>query len=201
MWKTKWKKYNRQNKIPEGEREFAIDMLDMIEEDALRFRLSNLILWYIDKAIRYKCEYYILNFITMASNLLILIVNATGSTVGAQAVSYDPKLLTTVLAAVASCALGLNSLEHCKDNWMRYRKSAEDLKESLSVYVIKMRECQMRNKGEKMACGRQCGADEYSEYQCPLIKELMEQVSEYVLKENDEWKKVMGQKAEEMKEI
>lgn len=201
MWKTKWKKYHRQHIIPEKEREFVVYMLDMVEEDALRFRLSNLILWYIDKAEKYKRDYYILNFITMASNLMILIANAAGGTTVAQTVNYDPKLLTTALAAVASCALGLNSLGHCKDNWMRYRKSAEDLKESLSVYVIKMKECQIRNKGEDITCGRQCGTYDYGGYQCPLIKELMEQVSEYVSKENDEWKKVMGQKAEEVKEI
>ncbi len=191
--KGKWKRYGRQHIIPEREREFVIYMLDMVEEDALRFRLSNLILWYIDKAVYYKYMYYILSIIAMAANLLILIANAAGGTMEVLKIEYDPRLVTTVLAAVASCSLGINNLGCNKDNWMRYRKSAEVLKEYLSRYVIKMKECQAKNTGKETACGCHCEAGSYGEYQCPLINELMEQVSEYVSKENEEWKNIMGQ--------
>ncbi len=196
MKKGKWEQYERRNVIPQREREFVIYMLDMVEEDALRFRLSNLILWYIDKAIYYKHVYYALSITAMAANLLILIANAAGGVIEAMAIPYDTQLVTTVLAAIASCALGINNLGRNKDNWMRYRKSAEVLKESLSQYVIKMKECQARNAGKETACGCRCETGTYGEYQCPLIKGLMEQVSEYVTKENEEWKKAMGQEGD-----
>lgn len=200
MWKSKWKRYERQNKIPEREREFVIYMLDMVEEDALRFRLSNLILWYIDKAKSHKHTYYLLSGLAMCANLMILIVNAAAGTAVMQAFKWEPNLITTGLAAIASLALGLNNLGHYKDNWMRYRRAAEVLKESLSRYVIKMKECQARNSGEKTACQGRCGQGSYGQYQCPLIRELMDQVSEYVSKENEEWKKVMGQDGDKTEE-
>ncbi|TGY91158.1 DUF4231 domain-containing protein [Petralouisia muris] len=189
-----WGAYKSQNKIPKTEKEFVLRLLDMIQEDAIRFRLSNLLIWYICKAGSQKRMYYILNITAIFANLLILIVNTVHNDI-----PCPVSLITTVLAAVASGALSINGLGHYKDNWMRYRTSAEVLKERISQYVIKREECKKRNQESGNDCIQFCKIKNYGEYGCPLTEELMNQVNEYVTKEISEWKQCNEKEADAMK--
>lgn len=192
--KSGWGSYSSQNKIPKTEKEFVLRLLDMIQEDAIRFRLSNLVIWYIRKANSHKRMYYILNLTAIFADLLILIVNTV----------YDDipcpvNLITTILAAIASGALAINGLGHYKDNWIRYRTSAEVLKERISQYVIKREECRKRNQESGNDCTKFCDIKSCGEYGCPLTEELMNQVNEYVTKEISEWKQSNEKEADAMK--
>lgn len=183
MPKSGWRSYECQNPTPRTEQEFVLRLLDMIQEDAVRFRLSNLVIWYIREAIRQKRMYYLLNIVAIVANLIILIVNAAHNYI-----SFSPNLVTTVLAAVASGALSVNGLGHYKDNWMRYRTAAETLKEQISQYVIKLQTCQKWNRGKGTDCPQPCGAHIYEDYGCPLTRDLMQQVNKYVTEEVSAWK-------------
>lgn len=176
-----WKRWKHSSTIPKREKEFVIRMLDLVENEPVRYRLSNLIIWYIDEAESYKHLYYGLSLITILANILIPVVNGLG-------IGGDPLVTTTILATVASIALAFNNLGHFKDNWTRYRVSAELLKELMSEYVTKIQECQSVCGWKDNGCYRCIRMKEEGDYRCPLTGELMEQISSHVSGEAGEWK-------------
>lgn len=185
--KKNWGSYQHKNTIPRHEREFVVTMLDMIENDPVRYRLSNLIIWYIDHAEKNKTIYYLLSIITFLSNIMIPVVNVLGT-------KYHPLVINAWLAAAASLALAFNAMGHFKDNWTRYRVAAEELKELMAEYLTKLDECKQRREQGVGACSVDgiC-VNESGAYHCPLTSELMEAISHHINKENREWKAVFEQ--------
>lgn len=184
MWHKKfgWESYNTKNEIPKTEKEFVLRLLDEIQEDVIRYRLSNLVIWYIDKAKSRKYIYYTLNIIAIIANLLILIANSIN-----EFIPYI-QIITTCCAAVSSGTLAVCNFGRYKDNWMRYRATAETLKGEISQYVIKRAECRNRYKMDLDSCS-QCHTQKiYGNYNCPLTAELLNRVNEHVAKEILEWR-------------
>lgn len=127
--KKGWYKYKSKTNLPRNEREFVIGLLDMIENDALRYRISNLVMWYIDQAEFNKRSYLCLNLITIVSNAAIPVINIIYSDV-------KLSIINCGLAAMIGLSLGINNLFHFKDNWTRYRKSAEKIKQAMSDFTV-----------------------------------------------------------------
>ena len=186
-------------------------MLDLIEQEGLRYKLSNLIIWYIDKAEYNKRFYIVLTIITLIANVSIPIVNMIGSNVNTsdQIVASNNifPILTSCIAAIAGISLGIINLCHFKENWMRYRKSAEDIKQIVSDYVIALENCkqeytpvskkfsvQVKQHGQEdqyevnLSPKSRCVyCDRKIDNECKIFKELCQKVNQVITNEHNAW--------------
>lgn len=200
----KWSKYISNRQIPKHEKEFVIKMLDLIEQDGVRYKLSNLIIWYIDKAEYNKRFYIVLTIITLFANVSIPIINMIGS--NASSADEIIPILTSCIAAIASISLGIISLCHFKENWMRYRKSAEDIKKIVSDYIIALENCkqdytevskkysvQVKQNGQEdqyevnLFPKGKCVYCNKNNKECKILEQLCQKVNQVITNEHNAW--------------
>lgn len=186
----KWCKYGNYTTVPMHEKQFVLDMLNMIEDEAVRYRLGNLIVWYIDKAEQSKFKYYALTITTVVFNLMIPVANAFSGIF-----IYTP-IITSGLAAVAGISLAVNSAGHYREHWSRYRSAAESLKEVMYQYVMKKQSCmavhssKCKSPGESGGCSGCCNPENQFSG-CKIDEDLMKTISNHVMEENKQWEQTI----------
>lgn len=167
-FKTSWNRYSMSKEIPKHEKQFVLGMLDMIDDDALRFRISNLLIWYIDKSISNKRWYHFWSIITIVANISIPTINLL--------ITWEYlNIANSIIAGIATSALAINGLMHYKDNWTKYRSSAEKVKQFVADYLIAVGDC-----------NDNINEEEY-DYSKTLKYKLVKKINQVTNEEHTEW--------------
>ena len=183
--KNSWDNYKGSKNITSHEKDYVVKVLDFVEKDSIRFRISNLLKWYIDKAESSKRMYYIFNIAALLSNAAIPILALSNNNGAA-------KIFVSILAAIAGVSLSINNLGHYKENWTNYRKCAEGIKQAVSAYSIK-KEIYLTLNGSKNDL---TPANE--KYIVKLEQELLTEIDTIVSLEGKRWFEIHSKQEEEM---
>lgn len=163
---------------PRNEKEFITGMLSKIEDDGIRYRLSNLIVWYTAHAKKNKWIFYILNITAMLVNAFIPVLN-----IFSENENIPISKIVTIMATVAALAMSFNNFFHFKDKWTQYRTAAEKLKELMNEYVIEIDNMEMENMGESAQYKR--------EKRAHLTRELLKNIKICTNEESCRWKNIV----------
>lgn len=180
--KDSWSSYQGNKKITCHEKDFVIKMLDFIEKDSIRFRISNLLKWYIDKAESNKRRHYISNIAALLSNAAIPILALSSD-------NGEARVFVSILAAIAGVSLSINNLGHYKENWTNYRKCAEGIKQAVSVYSIKRETYLTLNKTGLTSANEK--------YIVKLEQELLTELDLIISLEGKRWFEIHSKQEEE----
>lgn len=117
------------------EKEYVYKILSCIEDDKIRERINNILLWDISKAEFYKKIFYIISMLIILINASIPVIN--------QLSFWEFNILTTsIISTIASILTSILTLVCVKDNWYRYRKYSELIKRECILYI---NECEPYN--------------------------------------------------------
>ena len=108
---------------------YATDLLKKIQNESIRARVENLLLWYIDSAKKNKTYFYFLSVISLICSSIIPILSLGNQSCPTNA------LIISIIAAVGGLATSFVTLFHVKDNWTRYRMYAELLKSECFRFI------------------------------------------------------------------
>lgn len=100
-----------------------VKIVEYIENDMIRERVSHLIIWYCKKSTYYKRINYILGILVIVINAIIPVVNQM-SFMEIQ----NNKLLVSLSSSIASILGSISVLLNVKETWYRYRKHCELMK-------------------------------------------------------------------------
>lgn len=153
--------------LPKNENDYVLEILSMIDEKALRYKLSNLLTWYIDKAKSNKNKYVMLSSIAILANICIPTLNIV--------LTSNIKIINSILAAITALCLSINSFMCFRENWRKYRSSAEKIKQIVVDYLIQVEDLD-KHKG-----------DESYTYSSSLKASMIEKINEIVTEENTNW--------------
>ena len=107
-----------------------------IDDETVRRRTENTLLWYIRKANRSRAAYYIATVISIAASAAIPVIN----TLGAQnngGFSFKDTLIS-LIAAIGGVAVSVCTLFNFKEAWNRNRRYAEALKSECFLYATRV---------------------------------------------------------------
>ncbi len=113
----------------DNEKKFILEILDKIENDIIRYRVSNLLIWYVKRASLYKISFMSSTITVSAIGVLIPI--ATNFAFD----NSSTKIFISVLGGLSTILTAVVSLFACRENWLRYRISAEALKSEVVKYL------------------------------------------------------------------
>lgn len=119
------------------EREFMSTLCQSINEEVIQARISYLLEWYSRKAQRNKHWYNFTRILTYAIPCVISLV----SVYAAQSNEGEAKKVIMLTATLSAALVALHHLiDHYRyyENWVRYRRAAEQLKEHAERYLNKV---------------------------------------------------------------
>lgn len=114
------------------ELEFVGKILEYIENDVIKERVSHLIIWYCKKSTYYKRINYFLAILVIVINSTIPVINQSSFIV-----EESNKLLVSSMSALASIIGSIAVLLNVKDTWYRYRKYCELMKTECILFINK----------------------------------------------------------------
>lgn len=121
------------------ERRYILEVLGQIENEHIRTRAYDLLLWYIRSANRCRLCYYLFRTITIVLPALIMVITSSGSGLAIWADELwgsAANFLVAALSGLTGLASGLLALTRCEDNYLRYRRAADQIKGELSRYLV-----------------------------------------------------------------
>ena len=125
-----------------NELEFTNELLNKINNNILKIRLTNLVNWYIKHAKINKWMYYSLTIFSLLCSAGIIIVNATKG--------YSiQSLIISILTVLSGIAVGILNMIRSHENWTRYRISAESLKSEICKYIAEIEPYKNQTREEK----------------------------------------------------
>ena len=117
------------------EKLLANKLISMIEDEPIRLRTENLLMWYLYKARICKRIYFSIMISSIIFNASIPLINVV--TINFTNNSYIPSIIISIIAVLSSVFMSIATLAHFKENWERYRGCAELLKNELFLYITK----------------------------------------------------------------
>lgn len=169
----KWIPLNKEIKIPYSERQYIIKLLETIDDKSLRLRISNLCIWYIDKAEKNKLWHTLLSGLSYLSTGLIPIVNLFEL--------QSNSKITTILALLSTTFIALNNFKRNKENWLRYRKTIEEIKITITYYTVQY---EMLNE---QYSSKLLSEEEYIAQKCHIKNNLLDHISDLNKTELNKW--------------
>lgn len=163
-----------------GDYEFILSAANGMTNSNLKARFINLIVWYVKKANLYKWSYYILGLFMILLPPIIVILNNIASANQGLPIQTTMNIGVTILAAIATIISGAMAFFKLHENWILYRKSAESIKNRVSLYLV--------------------GAHPYDSQKKRDIK-LIEDIEKIVLEENNQWISMQSNNDEENKKL
>ena len=121
------------------ERDRAIELayvetqLEAIEDETVRNRTRNTLMWYIRKANRSRAAYYFATIVSIAASAAIPVINTLGAQSSGGFSLKDT--LISLIAAVGGVAVSICTLFNFKEAWNRNRRYAEALKSECFLYA------------------------------------------------------------------
>lgn len=119
----KEKKTNMENEIV-----YINNLISQIKEETIKFRLENILKWYVIKSKQHKFFYYLFTIISLITASIIPIITTIYP-------MECNQVVVSLLSIAASMSISICNIFSLKENWTRYRRCAELLK-SESVYYI-----------------------------------------------------------------
>lgn len=116
-------KYYRENK----EKKYIFFISENINNEYVKKRISNLLCWYTRKATKNKFFFLSLNTLTVLSPFFI----------GAFKVCTSGEDKVFIVSLLASALASINAFFNFKENWIRYRFTAEIIKSEVYKYQTK----------------------------------------------------------------
>ena len=107
---------------------FAALLTNQLPEGIHQSRYGNLVNWYILNARRCKTQYYMLTILSSLCSAGVIIATAT------KGFSISGVIIAT-LTALSNVAIVLVNLLRSRENWVRFRISAESLKSEACQYL------------------------------------------------------------------
>lgn len=170
------KKLKKEN----GDYEFILSAANGMNNSNLKARFIYLIVWYVKKANLYKWSYYILGLFMILLPPIIVILNNVASANQGLPIQTTMNIGVTILAAITTIISGTMAFFKLHENWILYRKSAESIKNRVSLYLV--------------------GAPPYDSKQKRDVK-LIEDIEKIVLEENNQWIHMQSNNDEEKEKL
>lgn len=105
------------------------ELLSNIENIKIRKRVTQVVIWNIKKATKYKYRYYWMSISIIILTGSIPLINV--------AELWNPKIFTSIISALASILASTLTLVNVKETWLRYRKYAEMIKSESVLFINK----------------------------------------------------------------
>lgn len=137
-----------------------------IEDEKVKNRIYNVLVWYVIKAERYKLFEYLLNALTLAVPTVMMILN--------MAFPADSILGQGAIAGVGTFAAAAKSFSKLHEKRINYRKAAESIKDETTLYINRV--------------GAYAGTDQKAVF--------LEKIELIVREENAGWVKMEKEKSE-----
>ncbi|MEJ8555146.1 DUF4231 domain-containing protein [Tepidibacter sp. Z1-5] len=152
------------------------DMTKNIENEVIRQRVEQLLVWDVKKATCYKRAYYLMSIVIIIANASIPIINQMWT-------GPNGRLTVSSISGLAGVIASILTLVNVKDTWFRYRKFAELMKTECILFINKCnpyngenRECLFVNKIELIVSGeRGLWEDKFKEGKDKEFNNNMEQ--------------------------
>ncbi len=119
------------NKNNANEIEYARDLILSIEDEILRKRVENSLLWFINKAKSSKFFFYLLSVMGIVFGAVVPVINSF------EIDNSIMRPLISIIAVLGSISIGICTLFNFKETWIRNRSSAESLKNECFDFVSK----------------------------------------------------------------
>ncbi len=124
-------KTKNDKKIDNGnEYYYTKNLIKRIENDAIRERIENLLIWYIRESTLLQIWYYILTIISIVSGASIPIISLFND-------FKSKDIIISIVSALGVLSLSMCTLFSVEENWKRYRRYAEILKRETFQYISK----------------------------------------------------------------
>lgn len=160
------------------ELQFIRQASEMIANEGIRLRLKNLLFWFVQEAYHAKIKYYSFTITTVIFSTAVMIItsSSTGLAIWAsEAWGTAANLLVAILAGCTNIVNSMLALTKWRENWVRYRRSADQIEGELSLYLAQA-----------------------NPYQYPDSRDgrLMARVERIAAQEGESWAETMQQEAE-----
>ncbi len=160
------------------ELQFIQQASEMVASEGIRLRLKNLLFWFVQEAHHAKIKYYLFTIITVMLSTAVMIItsSSTGLAIWAsEAWGTAANLLVAFLAGCSNIVSSTLALTKWRENWIRYRQSADQIEGELSLYLAKAKPYQHPDSRDGL---------------------LMARVEQIAAKEGDNWAETMQHGAE-----
>lgn len=107
-------------------------LLQHIGDPIIVGHIENALYWYIRKAKRSRCLFYILSLLGIVSGACVPVINCLGIDANLKSV------LTSVVAVLGSISISVCSLFNFRESWRRNRVAAERIKREVFGYIEKI---------------------------------------------------------------
>ena len=115
-----------------NEMRYATSQIRKIQNEEIRERVENTLMWYINKAKHSRAMYYVLSLISIATSAAIPVINSFNS----DAFFWKDSLISGI-AALGGVAASVCALFTLKVSWNRNRCYAEQLKRECFLYLAR----------------------------------------------------------------
>lgn len=105
------------------------ELLSNIENINIRKRVTQVVIWNIKKATKYKRLYYWMSIAIIILTASIPVINLLDF--------LNPKISTSIISALAGILASILTLVNVKETWLRYRKYAEMIKSESVLFINK----------------------------------------------------------------
>lgn len=129
----KVEKYKECNKLKKIKKKYLKKEINSIEiytsnivNKKIKYRIEDVLHWYIRKASFYKTLFYVLSMVLILINTSIPCIN--------QLNVENSSILVTFISSIAAIITSALTLFTMKDSWFRYRNHAELIKKECSLF-------------------------------------------------------------------
>lgn len=166
--------FNKYGKLIEDT--YLDKMFSESPEDLITARVRNLLEWYLIVAQRKKCWFYFFSIISIIIPVAIGLLS--GMPQNAPGNSLNILCLISILSGILVIINALAALFNLKDDWKRYRTTAERIKSEMTLFLKKVPPYDKETNSDKL---------------------FIINLEEIVQNENNSWKKFFDDKEKDLK--